>query len=313
MSVVTIGETMAALSPDHIGPLRHARSLGMSIAGSESNVAIGLCRLGHGAAWIGRVGDDELGDLVEMRLRGEGVAVHAARDPAAPTGLMIKEQRLAGMRRVHYYRRDSAGSRLDISDIPDGVIETAAVLHLSGITFAVGPSADATARAAVGRARENAVTVSLDLNHRRRLWSDAEAVAALSPLLSDVDILFASEDEARLFEPDADSIEELAVALRGRGPDVVVITLGEDGAVGASARNLLRIAAFPVREVDPVGAGDAFVAGYLSGFLHGEGEPERLRRASAVAALSVATQGDWEGLPGVDELELVERCGDMAR
>ncbi|OZM70168.1 sugar kinase [Amycolatopsis antarctica] len=304
MSVVTVGETMAALAPDHVGPLRYTRTMGLSVAGSESTVAIGVRRLGHPAAWIGRIGDDELGALVEMRLRGEGIEVYARRDPDAPTGLMLKERRAAGVRRVHYYRRDSAGSRLSAADLPDGVVESAEVLHVSGITFALGDSAAETARVAIARARDSGVTVSLDLNHRRGLWTDADAVAALDPLLSEVDVLFASADEARLFA--SGTAADLATALRSKGPGTVVVTLGAEGAVSASAEGALRVPAVPVTEIDPVGAGDSFAAGYLSGLLRGDPEDARLRRATAVAAIAVSTHGDWEGLPTAAELDTVD-------
>ncbi|MFF7994267.1 sugar kinase [Kitasatospora xanthocidica] len=301
--LVTIGETMAALSAVRIGPLRHAGALELSVAGAESTVAIGLARLGRTAAWIGRLGADELGERVRMTLRGEGVEVHAATDATAPTGLMIKERRTADRRRVHYYRAHSAGSRLRSEDIPDHLIEGAAVLHTSAITLALSDSAAATVRDAVRRARAAGVTVSFDANYRAKLWEQPDYRRAVSALLPALDVLFASSDEARaLLRTDTADPAALATALLERGPRTVVITLGARGALSAGPSGVVRAEAVRVSETDPVGAGDSFVAGYLCATLDGRDEAGRLAHAGRVAAYSVSAHGDWEGLPTATEL-----------
>ena len=109
--LVTLGETLAVLTATRVGPLRYASALALGVAGCESNVAIGVARLGHPSWWVGRVGDDELGRAVLSRLRGEGVDVsRAVVDPGGPTAWMIKERRSADLARVVYYRAGSAGS-----------------------------------------------------------------------------------------------------------------------------------------------------------------------------------------------------------
>ncbi|MFG3257230.1 sugar kinase [Streptomyces sp. NPDC048172] len=301
--LTVLGETMAALSPDHVGPLRHARGLGLSVAGSESTVAIGARRLGHPAAWVGRVGDDELGRLVLTRLRGEDLDVHAVTDPLAPTGLMLKERPSAGQGRVHYYRAGSAGSRLSPADLPDGLLERTRVLHCSGIALALSATARDAAHTAMRRVRAAGGTVSFDLNHRARLWGEDEARTAWSAVLPLADVVFASADEAALLcGAPADGLAALGRALRAYGPHTVVITDGAAGAVSVSPAGTVPVAAVPVTAVDPVGAGDAFVAGYLSALLDDLPEEHRMRRAAAVAALCVAAEGDWEGLPERDRL-----------
>jgi 2-dehydro-3-deoxygluconokinase len=233
--------------------------------------------------------------------------VHATPDPGAPTGLLLKERRTATLRRVHYYRAGSAGSRLAPDDVPAGLIESAAVLHATGITPALSDTAAAAVRTAVDRAHASAVPVSYDLNHRSRLWSGEAARAFTLPLLPRVSLLFASEDEAELLlghAPGKHSAETLAQELRALGPATVVVTMGAAGAVAADASGTTRIAAVPVPEIDPVGAGDSFVAGYLAALLSGAAPKERLTQAARVAAWSVATEGDWEGLPTAAELPL---------
>lgn len=304
--LTVLGETMASLSPGHIGPLRHARALGLSVAGSESTVATGAARLGHDAAWIGRVGDDELGRTVLSRLRGENLTVHAVTDPEAPTGLMIKERPAAGHSRVHYYRGGSAGSRLRPDDLPASLLEHTRVLHTTGITLALSESARLTVHEAMRRTRAAGGTVSFDVNHRSTLWPDGTARTALAAVLPLVDVLFASVDEAVLVTGDQgrDAVgtgRELLAA----GPHTVVLTDGAAGAVCVTSGRTVRVPAVPVQAVDPVGAGDAFVSGYLSGLLGGLDDEARLARAAAVAALCVASEGDWEGLPERERLASV--------
>ncbi len=117
-------------------------------------MAIGISRLGGAAAWIGRVGDDEFGRLVQMTLAGQGVDVgHVVVDPAAPTALLVKERRTGGLTRVQYYRSGSAGSRLVPADLPEALIRSARVLHVTGITVALGDTARKTVHEAIEIAR----------------------------------------------------------------------------------------------------------------------------------------------------------------
>ncbi len=180
---------MALLSSTEVGLLRHAATMRLGAAGAESNVAIGVRRLGLPAAWMGRVGDDELGRLVLAKLRGEQVDVDAAvLDGGGPTGLMIKEQRTADIARVVYHRRHSAGSRLEPRDLDEARIRAARVLHLTGITPALGASARAAVHAAIDVAAGAGTLVSLDFNYRAALWSAEEAAAELRDLTGRADL-----------------------------------------------------------------------------------------------------------------------------
>ncbi|RJL34295.1 sugar kinase [Bailinhaonella thermotolerans] len=310
--LVTAGETMALLSPPEPGPLRHARSLDLRVGGAESNLAIGAARLGVRAAWIGRVGDDELGRLVRSTLAGEGVDVsHAVTDPAAPTGLMLKERRAAGVTRVTYYRAGSAGSRLEPADIDPELIASARVLHVTGITPALSESARDAVRLAVEAARAAGVAVSVDFNYRARLWPADAAAKELRRLAEAADVLFATEDEARLVV-DAPGAEGLAGALSALGPAEVLIKRGGRGAVAYAQGTVHEVPPYPVDVVDPVGAGDAFGAAYLAELVRGRPVPERLRTAALAGALAVTVPGDWEGLPTRDDLDLIAG-GDVRR
>ncbi|MBC9712569.1 sugar kinase [Streptomyces sp. TRM66268-LWL] len=305
--VLTFGETMVALRGS--GPLKLGGSMRVSVAGAESNVAIGLGRLGHRVAWAGAVGDDEAGELVLRTLRAEGVDVSgASRDDGAPTGLILFEPRLPEVTRVHYYRSGSAGSRLKACAVEAAF--TAApprILHLTGITPALGPSALCAARRALRLAREHSTLVCLDVNFRSRLWSSEEAADVLADWMPYVDVLIASDDELPLCLPSSAPREVTGQAelLLGLGVGEIVVKYGADGAAVHTGGDELRAPARQVRAVDPVGAGDAFVAGYLSALLDGEDAAGRLDRAVTTGAFAVASHGDWEGAPTRAELPLL--------
>jgi 2-dehydro-3-deoxygluconokinase len=302
--LVTLGETMALLASPEIGRLRDMTSLRLSIGGSESNVAIGASRLGHQAAWIGRVGDDEFGQLVLATLRREGVDVTAAvTDPAAPTALMLKERRTSEVVRVSYYRKDYAGSRLSPEDLDEDLIGSARVLHVTGITLGLSTSARAAAYAAVEEARARGALVSFDFNYRTALWSREEAAAEFRDMSTRADLIFAGEDELAIVGAGASAVE-VAHKL-ARDSRQVVIKRGELGAVCVTRDGVYEQSAFAVRAIDSVGAGDAFVAGYLSGLLAGADIAERLRQACAAGAFAVTVIGDWEGGPSRDDLTLL--------
>lgn len=298
--VVTIGEAMVTFRWD--GPFGLGSPLVARLAGAESNVAIGLARLGHTVRWAGRVGEDAFGELVLRELRAEGVDTTAARhDPDAPTGLMFAESRTADVVRVEYRRAGSAGSRLEAGDAETALEPLPKVLHLTGITPALSQSAAAAVTRAAEIASAADVLVSLDVNHRSRLWSRAEASAALRPLVRHSQLLIASEDELGLL---AEGDEDEAVAeLLASGVARVAVKRGGDGSTlwGPAGRH--DVAALDVTPVDVVGAGDAFCVGLLSGLLDGLDDPAALVRANALGAIAVSTHGDWEGLPRRHELD----------
>ncbi|MER5177392.1 sugar kinase [Streptomyces sp. NPDC002896] len=310
--LVTVGEVLGVLSAPEPGPLALGTGLRLGIAGAESNVAVGISRLGGSATWIGRVSDDQLGELILREMRAEGVTTVATRDPA-PTSLLLKERRTSTHSRARYYRTHTAGSRLTAEDIPEHIVARAAVLHITGITPALGPGPAGAVRRAVDIAADAGVPVSLDINFRSLLWNEAEARTTLLPLLRMSDLVFAGPHEARLAVPDADDPEALAKGICDLGPAGAVIKLGVDGAYALLDGKQYRQPAVPVRVHDSVGAGDAFAAGYLAELLTGEPPERRLRTAALLGAFAVSTTGDWEGLPNRSELALLDHHDDVVR
>jgi 2-dehydro-3-deoxygluconokinase len=308
--VFTLGETMALLWPPDVGLLRHSPALRLGIAGAESNLAVGAVRLGVPATWLGRVGDDEFGRLVTMTLSGQGVRTRAVVDRDASTGLMVKERRTTRATRVIYYRALSAGSQLSPDDLDPAVIARAAVVHITGITPALSATAKEAVLAAVEEARLHGVTVSVDLNYRRALWSPDDARPVLRDLVRRADVVFATEEEARLIVDGVDDSALLA-GLTRMGPAQVLLKQGSAGSLSSVDGVRRRTRAHTVEVVDSVGAGDAFGAGYLSGLCLGLSTEERLRLATAAGAFAVTVPGDWEGLPSMDDLRLLESESDI--
>jgi 2-dehydro-3-deoxygluconokinase len=314
VDLLTFGEALVSLRST--GPLTTGGPLTPHLAGAEANVAIGLARLGHRAAFAGRVSDDELGGFLLRQLRAEGVDLtHVVRDPDRPAGLMFLERRTADLTRVLYQRAGSAGSALSVDDLRAALAAGARVLHLTGITPALsGGAREAAAWAAEAAARAGTL-VCLDVNHRAKLWSRDAARAVLTPLAGHASVVVASADELDLVgAPGADE-EAVVAGLLSRGVSTVLVKLGGDGARAYTAAGRRDAAALPVTAVDTVGAGDAFTAGYLSGHLDGLDLAGRLRRAVTLGAFAVAGAGDWESLPRRDELPLLDsgQPGDTLR
>jgi 2-dehydro-3-deoxygluconokinase len=308
MDLLTLGETMAALRSDRA--LRLGGDLRLSVAGAESNVAIGLARLGHTARWIGRVGDDELGALVLRTLRAEGVDVAAAVvAPGELTGMVLFDRAPGGTTRAHYRRAGCAGSRLAPADVSPAVARGARIVHVTGITPALGDDPAAAVRHAVEAGRAAGSTICLDVNHRPKLWGRERASAALRPLAANAHILIASEDELPLVCEGPDEATR-AQALLHLGVREVVVKRGARGASAYTDTGRYDEPPRAVTVVDTVGAGDAFTAGYLSAHLDGLPVRERLRRGTTLGAAAVAAHGDWEGLPTRTELDHVGHSPD---
>lgn len=305
MDVVTIGETMALFTPNEEGMLRHAHSFSMKFGGAESNVAIGLSRLGHRSRWISRVGADEFGDAMLSFIRGEGVDVsYVTRDQTAPTGVFFKEFRRLNDTRVYYYRKDSAASKMSAEWLHEDAVSDAAYLHITGITPGLSVSCREMLEKAIRIAKGNGVKIVFDPNLRLKIWGDEEeARQFLKKYASESDIVLPGISEAEFLFGTC-TPEEYAEKFHDLGIETVIMKLGKEGAlVSSPSVPLTRISGFTVeRVVDPVGAGDAFAAGVLSGLLDGMALEEAVQRGNAMGALVTMVNGDAEGLPNRTDL-----------
>jgi 2-dehydro-3-deoxygluconokinase len=305
IDVLTFGESMVSFRGD--GPLTQGARQTVRLAGAESNVAIGLARLGHSVAWAGRVGDDSFGRLVLRQLRAEGVETrYAVVDPERrPTGLMFVEERTADLVSVEYRRAGSAGSAVGRDQVAAALEASPRVLHVTGITPALSPAAADAVQFAVEFASAAGLFVSLDVNFRSRLWNREQAREVLTPLAAHATVVIASDDELDLV---ASGDEDAAVAeLLSHGVQQVAVKRGPLGATLHSREGRVDAPALAVTAIDPIGAGDAFTAGYLSGTLDGLDPAQCLVRGATSGAFAVSTRGDWEGAPHREELAALER------
>lgn len=314
LDVVSLGETMVLLLAEQSGPMREAFTFSRHIAGAESNLAIGLSRLEHAAGWISRVGDDEFGRAIVFRVRGEGVDTsHVVHDPLAPTGIVVRERREAGPIEQVYYRRGSAASRMQAADLDAAYVGDARFLHLTGITPALSASCRETVFAAAEIARAAGVAVVLDPNYRSKLWDPSEARSVMRDLATRCDLVLPGLDEAELLSGESEP-EAAARALAKLGPSTVVVKLGAQGALALTGDEVVRAPGTPLeRVVDPVGAGDAFAAGFLSGLLRGFDTTAALRLANRCGALAMLSPGDMEALPRWEEVASESRASDVRR
>ena len=321
LEVVTLGECLVALVAAAPGPLAEVGSFERHVAGAEANVAVGVARLGHPSAFIGHVGDDGFGQVIVRRLKGEGVDVSALGvDSSAPTGLLVRERRLLGPAEVLYYRRGSAASRLSGAHVEraEPLFRAGRWLHLTGITPALSQSCREAVALALELARTHGLTVSLDLNLRRKLWSEQEATVTLRALVPSCEVVMGGLDEMALVggsDEQADP-EQVAAAILALGARVAVVKLGAEGALEVrSGSSAVREPALPVPyRVDMVGAGDAFAAGYIAASLERLEGSRALQLGNACGACVIAVVGDQSGLPTRREVErLLASSADSIR
>lgn len=302
--VVTVGETLVLFSPEQNGPLRYVDTFKKRIAGAESNTAIALSRLGHRCGWISKIGEDEFGQFILREIRAEGVDVSRVRtDADAPTGIMFKEIINGLETRVNYYRKDSAASRLKPEDIDPEYIKNARILHITGITPALSDSCLETIWTIIRTAKQNGVLISFDPNIRLKLWSRKKASSVLKEILPYADIVLTGVDEGEIMLGESNT-ERLIDKLLGLGIGIIALKMGAEGCLVADKKSIHRLNPVKVaKEVDPIGAGDAFNAGFISGILEGRGIEECGKIGNIMGAFAVTTSGDIEGLPGRKELE----------
>ncbi|ARK29550.1 sugar kinase [Halalkalibacter krulwichiae] len=312
MDVVTIGESMAVFSPESTPLMRYAATYSRKFGGAESNVAIGLTRLGHQVGWISKVGNDELGKGLLSFIRGEGVNVDQVKvDASAPTGLYFKEVRSASNVRVEYYRKGSAASQLTPNDLNEDYIAGAQFLHITGITPALSESCYETIMHSISIAKENGVKVVFDPNLRKKLWSEERARQVLLEIAAKSDVVLpgVAEGEFMFGEQDPEKLGELFL---NYGASLVIIKVGAKGAYYFTKEEQQLVPGFPVDQViDPVGAGDGFAAGVISGLLDQLSLYEVVERANAVGALATQIPGDFEGLPTREEIDQFLNATDV--
>ena len=306
MDLVTFGEAMIRFSPPASQRLEQATSLEASVGGSELNVAVLAARLGLASRWVSRLPDNALGHMIADRAREHGVDARVEWTPDGRVGLYFVEIGGARIGSVLYDRAASA-----ISRVTPGSVDWASVFagarwyHVSGITPALSDGAAKVTAESLAAAKAAGLTVSYDLNYRSKLWSARQACAAQEPLLEYVDLLIATEEDARVIFG-AESAESLAQRFEIGAVAITVrdnpcsATIAADGKTYSAPR-------FEVESVDPIGGGDAFCGGLIASRLEGRGWDDAVRFASATAALKHTIPGDFCLVTPAEVEELLSR------
>ena len=304
--VVTFGEAMMLLVADRPGPLEAAQSFVKRTAGAETNVAIGLARLGLEVGWVSRLGTDSMGRYLLQAMEGEGIdCSHVVRDPTQRTGMQFKGRVAGGGDpEVEYHRKGSAASRCEPTQIDVPWLTAARHLHATGVFAALSPSCLATTQRSLALMRAAGRTISFDPNLRPTLWPSPEAMRdAINALAFEADWVLPGIEEGR-FLTGENTAEGIARFYRARGCSLVVVKLGPEGAWFDGVDGAGYVPGFAVAEViDTVGAGDGFAVGVVSALLEGCGAPDAVRRGAWIGARAVQVLGDTEGLPTRAELD----------
>ncbi len=305
--VALFGEAMLLLVADRPGPIEHAQSFYKRTAGAETNVAIGLSRLGLKVGWASRLGTDSMGRSLIASMKGEGIdCSHVICDAAQRTGFQFKGRVTDGSDPpVEYHRKGSAASQMGPNDVDEAWLRSARHLHATGVFAAISDTSLQAALKCVDVMRAAGRTISFDPNLRPTLWSSIDTMRHwINELASRADWVLPGMEEGLLLTGQT-TPEGVARFYRERGAKLVVVKLGAEGAYyDSDAAGTGRVAGFPVAEViDTVGAGDGFAAGVVSALLEGRSVPDAVRRGAWIGARAVQVLGDTEGLPTRAELE----------
>jgi dehydrogluconokinase len=304
--VATFGEAMMLLVSDGPGPIEDARFFHKRTAGAETNVAIGLSRLGLKVGWASRLGSDSMGRYLLAEMRREGIdCSRVVCDPARRTGFQFKGRVTDGSDPpVEYHRKGSAASHMAPCDIDEEWLRSARHLHATGVFPAISASSLEAACRTVEVMRAAGRTISFDPNLRPTLWATPELMRHwLNFLAAQADWVLPGLEEGR-FLTGEQTPEAIAAYYRARGARLVAVKLGAEGAYFQCESDQGYVPGFPVSEVvDTVGAGDGFAVGVISALLEGRGATAAVRRGAWIGARAVQVLGDTEGLPTRAELE----------
>ncbi|MBA4493186.1 sugar kinase [Paenactinomyces guangxiensis] len=311
LDIVTFGEAMALFIADQIGELHQVEHFTRNLAGAETNVAIGLSRLGYQVGWVSKVGNDPFGKYIVETLKNEQVDTsQVSVDANHPTGFQLKSKVVTGDPQVQYFRKGSAASHISTGDFSAPYFTAARHMHMTGIPPALSRTACAFAQHALSVMKAAGKTISFDPNLRPQLWSSREEmIRIIQSLAVQADWVLPGISEGEILTGYSQP-RDIAAFFLDKGVKLVAIKLGPQGAYFRTADEEQEVAGYPVEKViDTVGAGDGFAVGLISGMMDGLSTAEAVLRGNAIGALAVMSPGDMDGLPTRDRLtEFMRQC-----
>jgi 2-dehydro-3-deoxygluconokinase len=338
-TVITFGELMLRLGPPGFERLLQSPMLCATFGGGEANVAVSLAQFGLDSRYVTRLPSNAIGDAAVRALRAEGVRTDAIVRGGSRMGVYFTEtgasQRAST---VLYDRANSAISEWPPDAVDwDGVMKGAAWFHVTGITPALGAKTTAATVAAVAAAKRAGARISVDLNYRKKLWTQAQAQQTMRPLMRDVDVVIANEEDLQcVLGIDVEGADVTSGTLnvaayraaaervtRDLGPPMVAITLRESlsasdngwSAVLWDGKTMHQSQHYNVRLVDRIGGGDSFAGGLIYGLVTGRSNDAALRFAVAASALKQTIPGDFNRttVAEVDALAAGDASGRVQR
>ena len=326
IKLLTFGETMVQYNATYIGPFREDGTYILDCAGAESNVVVNLGKLGLPnveTVWVSRLGDDDEGTLILQQLARRTI-IEAKKYKGEKTGISYLNHLENHQHVKTYYRKGSAASLLSFQDVAP-YLETADMLHITGITPALSDSCRDTVFAALHFARTNRIAVSFDTNYREQLWRPEDARLSFEKIIRYSILFKVGYDEAETVWANRWSPEKYAKYFRNINRGMVIVTLGDQGAIVYDGDIWVSHPGYKVKVVDPIGAGDAFLAGFLGGMLEKStlkeyyNQEELSRRrilkhclevANVCGALTCTRRGDTAAMPTMQEIREFIRSRD---
>lgn len=300
--ILALGEPLLELNATTKGALESARTFSVGYGGDTSNFAIAAARAGGAVSYLTRIGDDAFGTILSDLWREEGVDTrYVTRERGGRTGIYFISRRPDG-HAFTYYRTDSPASRLQPHDVPEQAVAGSRLLHVTGITQAISPTACDTAFHAMQVARAHGTLVTYDPNHRAALWPAERAKAIIMRSIELADIALPNQEEGRLLTGVEDP-EAMVDAFLERGPRVVVLKMGDRGVLIGEKGRQTHVKAHAVEAVDASGAGDTFDGVFCSRLLEGAEPVEAARLAVIAAALTTTGLGAVGPIPRRTEVD----------
>jgi 2-dehydro-3-deoxygluconokinase len=307
--VVTLGETMLRLTPPNLERLERSDTLIIEVGGSESNVSVGLSRLGLKVAWLSRLANNAFGHKITSVLSGHGIDTkHVCWSDDDRLGIyFLEEGRPPRQSSVIYDRKDSAMSKMQSTDLPEAIFSQTKLFHTSGITLAISETARATAERAFSLAKQVGTKLSFDVNYRAKLASPEAAKSQCHPFMAEADVIFIALRDARTLFALKGEPEAILQTLHQSYPQATItLTMSSEGSLGINTQGeSFKQGIFQAEAVGRIGGGDAYAAGFLYSYLRESGGLERqLRFAAAAAAHKYSTLGDMP-LYNLEEVQRV--------
>ena len=299
------GEPMGLLIAQSEGSLDSVAGFTLAVAGAEFNVATGAARLGHFVSYLTKLGNDPFGTRITNTLTANKIdSSNVLTSDTNTTGFMLKSKVSKGDPEIFYFRKGSAASTLDASDVEKIDFSKFDYVHLTGIFPALTDSTRAAIMALIKKAKELGLFISFDPNLRPQLWPSQEVmVKTLNELASYADLVLPGCGEGKILcgSEDPSKINDF---YRSLGARMVVTKLGPDGALVREGDNEYKVPGFIIdKVVDTVGAGDGFACGVITGLMEGLSLEKAVERGAAIGAIQCTFAGDNEGLPTQEQLK----------